>query len=228
MCFSAVASFTASAILLPAGLYGLQFTWQHHSKLIPLSCIPIAFAMQQACEGLVWLGSTHGNLSAMNIGSLSFLAFAYWLWLVWAPWSVAEADPSVNVQRVSQLLSLVGFIYGALLYLPLLIQPDWLTIHIIHHSIQYQTTLIFDNWVSQEVDRAVYAVIIVTPFLIASNPLLKILGGLVLTSAIATYLMLNQVFVSVWCFFAAIISLYILYVLFQTAAPTNHFSESEK
>ncbi|MBD1849122.1 DUF6629 family protein [Leptolyngbya sp. FACHB-711] len=72
--------------------------------------------------------------------------------------------------------------------------------------------MIFDPWVSQQVDRLVYAMIVLIPFALAANRSLKVLGGAVCLAAIASQWLLDQVFVSVWCFFAALLSLLILQV----------------
>lgn len=212
MCFSAPVSFAASALLLPAGVYSLWLASQHNSRYLPLAAIPIAFGVQQACEGWVWLGVEVGASRTVNFGSFGFLAFAYWFWLVWAPWSVAFSEVNPIVQRVSQGLGVVGFLYGMLLYLPLLLQPGWLAVQVFHHSIEYDTRLIFDPWFSQEVARIIYALIILIPFALASNRVLKGFGATIALSAIASHWLLHQVFVSVWCFFAAMLSLLIIFI----------------
>lgn len=212
MCFSAPISFAASTLLLPTGLYSLRLAYQRNPSYLPLACIPIAFSIQQACEGLVWLGFGAGSPVETNLGAFGFLFFAYWFWLFWSPWAVAQLEFKLIMQRVCWGIGFLGLVYGGLLYLPLLGQPTWLTIHIIHQSIQYETRLIFDPWFSQQVDRAIYAIIILTPFALASNYSLKLFGAAVCLSAIASHWLLNQVFTSVWCFFAALLSLSILLI----------------
>lgn len=212
MCFSAPVSFTASAVLLSAGLYSLRLASQHNPRYLPLAAIPIAFGVQQACEGLVWLGMNGSSATEVRLGAFGFLAFAYWFWLFWAPWSVAIAEPNPIVQRVGWSLGLLGFGYGALLYLPMVFQPDWLAVQVVHHSIEYKTRLVFDPWFAQEVPRLVYALIILIPFALASNRALTGFGAMIALSAIASHWLLHQVFVSVWCFFAAILSLLIIFI----------------
>jgi hypothetical protein len=85
MCFSAPVSFAASALLLPIGFYSLRLAYQQNPDYIPLAAILIAVAIQQACEGLVWLGIETGSLPETNLGAFGFLAFAYWFWLFWSP-----------------------------------------------------------------------------------------------------------------------------------------------
>lgn len=212
MCFSAPVSFAASVLLLPAGLYSWRLVSQHNPGYLPLASIPIAFSIQQATEGLVWLGLQTGSPTAMNLGAFGFLAFAYWFWLFWSPWSVAFSESNPVVRRVSWSLGALGLIYGASLYLPLLLHPGWLSVQVFHHSIAYETQLIFDPWLSQEVDRLLYALIILIPFALTSNRSLKGFGGAIALSAIASDWLLHQVFVSTWCFFAALLSGLIVFI----------------
>ncbi|MBD2059572.1 hypothetical protein H6F88_26855 [Oculatella sp. FACHB-28] len=212
MCFSASVSFAASALLLPAGLYALRLAYRQNSSYLPLASIPIAFGVQQASEGLVWLGVEANSSAEVNLGAFGFLGFAYWFWLFWAPGSVAFSEANPIVRPVGWSLSVLGFMYGALLYLPLVFQPDWLSVQVVHHSIEYNTRLIFDPWLSQEVERIIYALIILIPFALASNRALKRFGATIALSAIASHWFLHQVFVSVWCFFAAILSLLIVFI----------------
>ncbi len=220
MCFSAPVSFAASALLLPAGFYGLRVAAQNNPRYLPLAAIPVTFGVQQACEGLVWVGLEANSSTVVRLGAFGFLAFAYWFWLFWAPWSVAIAEVNARVKRVGWSLGGLGCGYGALLYLPLVFQPDWLTVQVVRHSIEYDTRLLFDPWVSQEVDRLVYALIVLIPFALASNRALKGFGATIALSAITSHWLLHQVFVSVWCFFAAVLSLLIVWIC-QSSSKVN-------
>ena len=112
MCFSAPVSFAASALLLPTGLYSLHIASRQNPSYIPLACIPIAFAVQHACEGLVWLSIKGRAPAEANLPALGFLAFAYWFWLFWAPLAVARTERQPTVQRICWGVGLIGLIYG--------------------------------------------------------------------------------------------------------------------
>ncbi len=58
MCFSAQASFGASAVLGIMGIYALRKAKQQERFL---AMVPLLFAIQQACEGIVWV--TYANPS---------------------------------------------------------------------------------------------------------------------------------------------------------------------
>lgn len=54
MCFSAQASFTAAALLLPAGAVGVYKAYRTHRRYMAICALPFLFGLQQLFEGLVW------------------------------------------------------------------------------------------------------------------------------------------------------------------------------
>jgi hypothetical protein len=56
MCFSPEASFAAAGVLVSAGVCCVRGAWVKDRAYLPLSVVPLFFATQQFCEGLVWLG----------------------------------------------------------------------------------------------------------------------------------------------------------------------------
>ena len=73
MCFSAVASFSASAVLLPVGAYCVARAAAERWTLLPLALVPIAFGVQQFAEGFVWLGLQQDQPRWVECGGLVFL-----------------------------------------------------------------------------------------------------------------------------------------------------------
>ncbi len=56
MCFSATASFTATALLVPVGIYASKVALAKDARYLPLAVFSLAFGIQQGFEGLEWLG----------------------------------------------------------------------------------------------------------------------------------------------------------------------------
>ena len=84
-------------------------------------------------------------------------------------------------------------------------------------SISYQVPLLMEE---SELDRfglkLVYFVIIVGSLGVSSERRIQAFGGIIALSLIVTELWFAEAFVSVWCFFAAVLSLYILTILLRT------------
>jgi hypothetical protein len=215
MCFSASMSFTVSAVLIPVGFYCLQVA-RPHPAYLPLASVPLIFGIQQGFEGVVWSGIQAHNAIAIHAGALAFLWFSHWVWLVWPPYIALHLEPNPSIRRLCQGCLLIGAVTGALLYLPLVIHPDWLSVAVRQGSLEYQARLIGEA-IPNGVTRLGYALIILVPLFISSHVDIRLWGMLVAVSALMSALIFNYAFVSVWCFFAALLSLYILHVLLKAS-----------
>lgn len=222
MCFSAVASFTSAALLLPLGIYASKIAWLKDSRYLSLTIVPICFGIQQSIEGMEWLSlqSNQDNQpDIVRFWALGFLFFAYGFWLMGpalAMW-IIERRPSVKPQLLT--IALIGFLFAISLYLPLFIHPDWLTIVIHKASIVYQTQLIYDRFIDRNIIHLIYLVIVLYPLYLANLDRVRVFAGLIALSMIVSTFFFSYAFVSIWCFWSALLSLYIIYIV--TALPTN-------
>lgn len=212
MCFSATASFTTAAILIPAGLVCLRKTIPLNNSSWGFSLYLLAFGTQQAFEGGVWWSLESGNSEALRLFATGFLFFSHFFWLAWVPYSCYLTELIPQRKRIFLLFSRVGTAFGVSMFSAFLLYPDWLSVSIINQSIAYHTILIYDDYLPRFVITLVYMFIVITPLIWSSNPHHKILGGLILLSATVTILFFKLTFISVWCYFAALISLYIYQV----------------
>jgi hypothetical protein len=226
MCFSAEASFGAAAALLPVGAYCVGAAARKDLRFLPLALVPVAFGVQQVAEGCVWLGLHHDDAALTEWGTAVFLFFALSFWPFWIPFSLLlpEARRPVRVfMATAAALSTVWLI----LYLPIALDPgQWLP-DIDRHSIHYD----IDNLpgfqlVPRVVWRLAYLAFICGPLALAhpggrGTRLRALGGGLVAALFLVSYLVYWYAFTSVWCFFAAILSL-ALAVLFVKLPARGH------
>lgn len=217
MCFSASASFSASILLIPTGIYCLKEAMRSDTAYLLISTWPLFFGIQQAFEGLVWLGIASNEITLINTASLCFLFFSHFFWLFWAPFSAFSLETKKSIRIILIVFTILGFFYGALLYLPLLFSKSFVSIKIVNNSIYYATQFIFNDLVPKNFSFVTYAIIILVPLLISSNQRVNFLGSLISLSVIITYIMFSHAFISVWCFFAAVLSLYLLYTTNKVA-----------
>jgi hypothetical protein len=199
MCFSAIVSFSAAAGLSLLGIGTIRKTTSKHEML--LASFPCLFAVQQMLEGLVWLGNSHSYFGLIDtIGTYGFLLFASLLWLVLSPLSIYFIETDLSRKRFLLGLTIGGLLLGIYLF-------GW----IIDHGVNPQTfsgNLFYDlSFIPfYEVIKYLYLIVIVLPFLIAHSAALKIFGGLVAVSFILSQIFFQVTMVSVWCFFAAVLS----------------------
>lgn len=218
MCFNATASFVTAAVLIPAGVATLRRVTSSNHHLVFLAAFPLLFGVQQLLEGLLWLSlgdPLAGLIGAPStdsgtVAALGFLFFAYALWPALVPLAAWHAEVMPLRRRIFALLAGLGAMLGLFLYLPLLLEPGWLTLSVVQGSILYEPRLILDPFVSRQVTRGVYALIVALPLIGSSVPLLRRFGGLVLVSVLISAAAFSYAFVSIWCFFAAVLSAWLV------------------
>jgi len=217
MCFSASASFTASGLLIPTGIYCLKEAMASEKEYLAISAWPLFFGIQQAFEGFLWLGMGNHELSLIHSASLGFLFFSHFFWLFWVPFSAFCLETDKLFRITLMIFSYCGFFYGSLLYFPLLKDESLLNIKLVNGSIYYVTQFIFNDLVPKNFSFVVYAIIILVPLLISSNRRVNFLGSLISFSVIVTYILFSYAFISIWCFFAAVLSIYLVHVINKVA-----------
>jgi hypothetical protein len=107
MCFSASASFGASAVL---GVIGVATVAK--ARTVPqrlFASIPLVFAVQQLTEGILWLSlrDTGSDLN-QSFFTYTFLVFAMMVWPVLIPLSIRVLETDAKRKRIMNLLLFVG------------------------------------------------------------------------------------------------------------------------
>ena len=219
MCFSATASFAAAAILAPSGLYGLKKAIKENSRYVMLAVVVIVFAFQQMLEGFVWLAydpAVTGGGDTTVILATAFLFFSHFYWPVMMPVTVYFVEEDKKRKKVFLIVTALSFVFSLFLYFPMVFTPDGIGVKVIKHSIMYDMKVFYDNFISRTVTGFVYLSFIILPLIFSSDKNLKYFGCTIILAGIPTYFFYYHAFTSVWCFFAAIASIYIAYILSQS------------
>jgi len=204
MCFSATASFTTSALLLLSGSYAISKALKNDKRYLLLACIPLIFAIQQAFEGIVWL-NIHNDLWKMT-----YLFFAYLFWPPYIPMSILAIEKNPQKKKVLWALAVVGSIVGLGLYVPMILNHNILSVFPIKHSICYHYNL-------HDEKLYTFSLLYVTGMSVAcfvsSQKAMRIFAILLMISYGITFLFFKYAFTSVWCFFGALISFFIIRII---------------
>jgi hypothetical protein len=206
MCFSATASFTASAVLAVIGCGTLKNVSSRSQ--VCLASIPLLFGIQQFAEGLLWL-HFNGELPLWagiwlpNVAQYLYLAIAFLLWPIWIPLSLHGVEEIELRKKILFLFVLAGVCLG--LYTIAYGIGSNITSQASENSIQYQSDFSYPPWI--------YVSIVLIPCFISSFKGMKIFGLLALVSVLIAWHLYFHAFTSVWCFFAAIISIYLYLVI---------------
>lgn len=208
MCFSATASFTAAGFLYVVGITALRISkFKSHYML---ACIPLLFAMQQTAEGIVWL--THINPEHQFLYYLFthvFLLFAFLVWPIWVPMSLFVSEKIKHKQNLLKMVLILGVLFA--IFNAYEISSYQGGTSFIANHIDYGSG--FTSGISFNLYLFIYACTTVLPCFIASFKWCKIFGVVLLISLIFTYVFIVEAFTSVWCFFAAILSVFILLMI---------------
>ena len=201
MCFSAEASFISSSLLATTGI-AAQFLVSHNKDRL-LASLPLLFAAHQTIEGMLWLSFTwHMTQDWQNTLAHLYLMYAYVL--IPVLWPVAfyltEEDP--RIQQRLRLLCMAGILLAAYLFVWIVLEP--VTASALSHGIRYTLDFPFKNPA-----RAIYFLVAASPCL-CSSPYIKMLGYSTILACIVTFFVFWNSFVSTWCFFTALLSLFIL------------------
>ena len=197
MCFSATASFSAGALLI--GLGTLTLKSARHARELPFATIPLLFAVQQLSEGVIWLTFSYEAplLNVLMTHLYSF--FSHVLWPVYVPVAVLMMEPTGWHRRALLGFVAVGVTVGAyLLYIlvafPVISRP-------IGQHIEYVSPHFF-----AAVSMALYLISTTLSLLLSTHRMVKVFGVLALLSFAAAYFFYATWFISMWCFFAALLS----------------------
>lgn len=201
MCFSATASFAAGAFLLGIG----RLTWKaaRSPNERPFAAIPVLFALQQFIEGVIWitLARDASLINAMMTYAFSF--FSLLLWPVYVPFAVLVLEPPGWRRQGLRILVFAGVIVSAsLLYT---MTEYGITTRVTGQHIDYVMPHYFPV-----ATMILYLLSTSASELMSSYGEVKMFGLLVLLSFGAAYVMYTHWFISVWCYFAAGLSAFVL------------------
>ena len=203
MCFSAPASFIAGTTLT---IIGIATTKNSKGKSeLPFAVIPLLFGAQQLIEGVIWLSFAHEAPVLRHYMTYLYMGFSHVLWPIYVPIAMGFLE-SVPWRKKAILSFLgVGTLVGLLLLF--LIITHSVGVELIGHHMVYgihESANYFDHTV-----MAMYVVATCFNCFFSSHGFVRMFGGLQLISFLVVYAVDRQAMFSVWCFFAAILSLLI-------------------
>lgn len=206
MCFGPVASFTSGAILTAAGTVTLKTASSRSKKALLLAAFPLIFGIQQIIEGIVWMGVNNGPLvNWRKPAAAAFLFFAYLVWPIASPIAIYLLETKKRNKLILSAAILMGI--GSAVYLLWFVSTYDFKVEVIKHSIQYHvqkfTPLI----------GALYLGSTYGAYLCSSHRGIRILGVLNIIFAAFARAYYRKTFDSVWCFYAALLSIGIFFFL---------------
>lgn len=200
MCFSATASFVAGTSLVGFGVATIAKA-ERRSE-VPFAAIPLLFGIQQLVEGGIWLTFTRDAPALKQTLTYVYSLFSHVLWPIYVPFAFRFLETTPWRRKAMLWFQAAGLVVGLYLLFFLVTRPvvaEVVDQHIVYRSPHFYLAPVIVLYL---------AATCFTGF-VSSHGFMRMFGVLALLSFIATYLFYTLALVSVWCFFAAILSLLI-------------------
>lgn len=210
MCFSAEVSFGASAVISTVGIISLNKAKGTPLKF--LAMIPIFFGIQQFSEGVLWL--TYNSEQFADLKSVSIYGFIFFAWIIWpvylpfAFWKL-ESHP-IRKKALFSFFIIGMFISILATYVMVFVG---IQARIDGYSIVYEFNLPVTTF--SMILGGVYAATVVVPTILSSVRKMWWLGIANVFLYFFSKIYFGDRVVSVWCFFAAMTSVVILWIIME-------------
>lgn len=210
MCFSAGASFSAGLVLAVIGIATIKKA-SNNSQLI-FASIPLIFSIQQIVEGILWL--TIGNIEFVffeQIATYVFLLFAQVLWPILVPISIFYLSKNDSYKLIQRILIGVGIAVSFYLLLCIIyydVSSEIIEQHIVYH--QGSPKFLIGN-----LPAFFYVVATILPPFFTKIKHVWYLGLINLIASSISYLFYTHFLVSIWCFFASLMSISVWFILYE-------------
>ena len=198
MCFSLEADVVAGLAVGAIGVDAMRHT--RRPAEIPLAALPLVLAGHQLVEALVWSGLEGGAPDSVWRPALwLYLIIAFGALPVLVPIAVRALEPEAGRQRLSVFI-VIGLVVAAVLVHAVLRGP--IDAHIEGHHIAYSVELGHGGWFV-----ALYAFASAGSLLFSSHHYLRWYGAANLVAAGLLAWLNNSGLISLWCLWAALVSL---------------------
>jgi hypothetical protein len=174
---------------------------------IPFAIIPLLFGIQQIIEGMIWLSFGNDSTLPNTTLTLAYSLFSHVLWPIFLPYAVRRLE-TVPWRRYGLIAcQIAGLAVG--LYLLYFIIAFPVTSRVLGQHIVYESPHFYILAV-----MVPYLVATCLSSLLSSDRIIRVFGALSLATFVAAYVIHVATLVSVWCFFAAVLS-FIVYFYFR-------------
>lgn len=210
MCFSAGASFASGAAISTIGLLAVKQVHKPSQRV--LAVIPLLFGFQQLAEGCLWLtlsGTDHILIRKICTYAFLLTAQVIWSWVI--PLSVLLMEEKPGRKKILRLMVAIGIalsIYYAFFLFFHRVSSEILDCHILYTT-ESPESLALPTFI-------LYLAVTIAPFFVSSIRKMYLLGIVMAFSCLAAAIFYIRYLTSVWCFFAAIISIFIYLIIRQS------------
>ena len=214
MCFSATASFSAGAVLTVIGYSSIKKVNQSSQYLF--AAIPLLFAVQQFAEGILWIVlPSESYMQLEKIATSVFIIIAQIVWPFWVPLSIQQVERNIFVRKILSVFTGLGIIVSLCFLWLLLTYGVSAKIDSYHISYPQNFPVLFSG-----IGGYFYVIVTIFPPFLSNYRRMWLLGLVILISYLITDIYFDNYFISVWCFFAAVISSTVYWIIKEIKSKT--------
>ncbi len=202
MCFSPEADFVAGTVVAGVGVETLRRVRVRRELIV--GALPLLFGLHQLVEGFVWLGLRGQVPSGVgNAAKEAYIVYAHAILPASVPLGFTLLEPDRARSRLMSPLVCLGLLLGVYLLwqvtaYPVGAQPE-------ARCIDYTTHTPNDAFIG-----LLYVAVTCGPALMSSRRYLRRFGLISLVGVIAVALVRADELTSLWCLYAALVSVFIL------------------
>jgi hypothetical protein len=215
MCFSAGASFAGGVIISAIGVVTVKKI--HAPSQIIFASIPLFFGLQQITEGFLWVTIPRSEYAALEkFATYSFEIMALVIWPLMIPLSVLYMEKLKKRKKVLFVLMIIGGLLSGYYLICLLlfkVNPQISGYHIQYEN-DFPKSLAMPSFL-------VYLCVTIVPLFVSSIKRTHTMAILMTFSCLVTAIFFTQYLTSVWCFFAALISGVVFWILSDSRKKFN-------
>lgn len=211
MCFSAGASFAGGIIIAAAGIVTIRKVSKPSQMLF--ASMPLLFALQQFSEGVIWVTLRSGGHETFQyVATLIFMVMALIVWPVLMPLSALKMESVRMRKRIIFVFLAAGVLVSAYYAFCMVYWDFFPAIEGNHIKYRGDFPKVLRNPVF-----ALYIIATIPPLFISSVKRMPLMGALIFISCLITGIFYKEYLTSVWCFFAALISVVIYWIINEVA-----------
>ncbi|MDF5946670.1 hypothetical protein P4129_06530 [Pseudomonas aeruginosa] len=171
---------------------------------LPYAAIPLLFGVQQLLEGMLWL-TFPDRAPLLNVALTHLYSFfSHVLWPIYVPLAALALESVRWRRRVLVAIAVAGALVG--LYLLAMLVKLPITARVVGQHILYDSPHFYVM-----TTMALYLIGTCANLMVSSHRRVAAFGVAAFVSAIAAYMFYATWFISVWCFFAAVLSFIVLW-----------------
>ncbi len=201
----AILNFTLSGAIGVIGLITLRKV--STPKEVVFAILPMLFALHQFTQGFVWLGVNHLiGARALHMAENIFVFYAQGLLQFLIPLAIWLLEPTGIRKKLIWVLMIIGGLLTIYTLWGLSVQPTYVSVN--NNALEYINPWTNHRWVA-----VIYVLTTCGSLILSSSIAIQLFGWLNLMGLTVVSLIKPYAFTSVWCFYAAVVSV-LLYFYF--------------